>query len=86
MDRADNRWANLRMATRAQNKANTRPCAANTSGVKGVHWHKSAHKWRARIKVNGKRRHLGFFCTPESAAAAYAAAAEKYFGEFSRTE
>jgi len=86
LDKSDNRWCNLRLATGSQNTANTRAKPFNKSGVKGVCWHKLARKWRATITVNRKQHHLGFFCTLESAAAAYAAAAEQHFGEFARVE
>jgi hypothetical protein len=38
----------------------------------------------ARIKIDGKHRHLGCFSTPEEARNAYASAAVKHFGEFAR--
>jgi hypothetical protein len=81
-DSADNRIANLRPATRSQNKANTGPYRTNTSGVKGVHWHVRAARWVARVQVNGREKHLGCFTNIEDAAAAYRSAAEKHFGEF----
>jgi hypothetical protein len=55
-DRTDNRWANLRLATRSQNQANTRPRAA--SGLKGAY--PMRLKWQAKIK----RIYLGTFDTP----------------------
>lgn len=71
-DRADNRIANLRQATTAENSQNERgPRAHATSGFLGVGWHAQQSRWRARITVNGKRRHLGLFDTPEAAYAAY---------------
>jgi len=36
--------------------------------------------------INGKTHHLGYRATREKAAALYAAAAEKYFGEFARMD
>jgi hypothetical protein len=33
----------------------------NTSGYKGVTWHKQARKWRAQIKINGRAISLGLF-------------------------
>ena len=57
----------------------------NTSGYKGVSWHKRDNIWTANIKANGVKKHLGnFFCLVK-AAKAYDDAAIKYFGEFAHT-
>jgi len=85
LDRSDNRFANLREATRSQNGANRRAMSNNTSGVKGVSWHASTRKWQARIQVAGKSKPLGYFDDLEAAAAAYERAAHETFGEFART-
>jgi len=84
LDRANNRFANLRLATPAQNMRNTALRSTNKSGVKGVYWNKQSRKWCAQITHNGKQIHLGYFDTIEDAAATYAAAAAKYHGEFAR--
>jgi hypothetical protein len=81
-DRANNRWGNLRTATASQNAANSTRPATNTSGFKGVSWHKKDQKWEARIMVNSRKLHLGYFDTPEAGHQAYMAAAAKHFGEF----
>jgi hypothetical protein len=85
-DSLDNRRLNLRAATHAQNMQNVGITKANTSGYKGVNWNSAAGKWHARIRVSGKRFHLGLFETAEDAHAAYTAAALKYHGEFANTE
>jgi hypothetical protein len=57
----------------------------NTSGHKGVSWYKRDKKWRAKININNKAIHIGYFDNLEDAATAYQAAALKYFGEFARS-
>lgn len=84
LNRANNRWENLRKATNSKNSANTRRPMTNTSGFKGVWLDKPTNKWRAKIQVRGEQRYLGYFDTPESAHHAYVVAATQYFGEFAR--
>jgi hypothetical protein len=84
-DPKDNRWANLRLATRAQNEGNTRLRKNNTSGVKGVTWDRSKKKWQAQITINCKPCNLGRFDDINDAAEAYHKAAQKHFGSFART-
>jgi hypothetical protein len=84
LDRANDRWKNLRPATHPQNQANVGRRANNTSGRKGVTWEKQTRKWRAAIRAGGRRETLGRFASLEAAAAAYADAARRHFGEFAR--
>jgi hypothetical protein len=82
-DGLDNRRANLRAATPGENGQNCRKRPHNTSGFKGVTWHKHRHKWMAQIKPGGgKNRCLGYFLTAEEAAYAYDAAARELHGEY----
>jgi hypothetical protein len=75
--RSDNRIANLRTCTRAQNSQNT--CKrSNRSGARGVWWHARAQKWAAGITVNYKAHHLGLFDDIESASAAYVDAKARF--------
>jgi hypothetical protein len=54
-----------------------RPARAETSSQhKGVCWNKQKRKWRAEIRIDGKRRYLGCFADEEHAAAACRQAAE----------
>lgn len=80
----DNRKENLRFCTTRQNSRNAKKNTNNSSGFKGVAWHKNRKVWVAYIKVDYKNKHLGVYNTPESAAKAYDEAAKKYFGEFAK--
>lgn len=75
-DRSDNRWANLRDASRTENAKNAFRKSSNTSGVNGVYRRKG--KWRAQIRVDGRSTYLGDFDSLDDAAAARAAADVKY--------
>lgn len=82
LDETNNRWHNLREATRSQNAANKKRPASNTSGIKGVA--PRGKRWVARIKKDGIPYHIGTFDTADEAAAAYLAKAVELFGEFAR--
>lgn len=84
-NRDDNRWANLRAATRSQNNMNSRMRVSNVTGMKGVAFNKARGTWQASIKIGGKYKHLGVFSSPEEAKSAYDEAAKNYYGEFART-
>jgi len=83
-DRTNNAWANLREVTRSQNSMNARLRNTNTSGVKGVYWHKGANKWMATIKVNEESHYLGLFASLDKANAIRQKAARKFHGKFAR--
>ena len=79
----DYRKKNLRICNNAENNRNRGLQKNNTSGYAGVGWAKREQKWRARIKVDGKEMHLGFFDNRNDAIFAKKQAEERYFGEFS---
>lgn len=83
-DGLDNRVENLRICSRKNNSRNRKLSKNNTSGYKGVIWINRLNKWRARIKVDYKTIHLGYFVSKDDAARAYNLAASKYFGDFAR--
>lgn len=76
--RHDNRWCNLRIATRKTNARNQSISCKNTSGFTGVSWAKVHNKWSAQIKVDGKKTHLGLFEDISKAIAARVKANKKY--------
>lgn len=80
----DNRKDNLRICTQAENTRNRSKSLNNTSGFKGVYWHKYDKKWHAQIIINYKKIHLGIFTCKIEAAQAYNQAAIKYHGEFAQ--
>lgn len=86
--RDDNRFFNLRQATREQNGANQKRADDNLSGYKGVTFRKDrkAKPWQARIRKDRQCVHLGFFVDPQSAHSAYREAALRLFGDFARNE
>lgn len=73
------RRSNMRFVTRAQNSQNKRRPQIGGGKYKGVT--QRGTRWRARIVINGKRTHLGYFPSEYDAAIAYDIAAKKYFGE-----
>lgn len=58
---SDNRISNLREVSMQCNLRNTGTWETNTTGIKGVYWHKKASKWHASICVNRKQCHIGLY-------------------------
>ena len=56
--------------------------AANTSGTRGVYWHKKQNKWYARLKFQGKLLNLGSYSEYADAVKARQRAEEEIFGGF----
>ena len=83
-DTTDNRKINLRYVNDVQSAYNRKRRKDNSSGFKGVHFHKSTKKWQAAINANKKRIYLGLFENKEDAIIARMEAEKKYFGEYSR--
>jgi hypothetical protein len=82
-DGLNNRRGNLRCVTRSQNNMNSGRFRNNTSGFRGVCWHKQNRQWLAYI---GGRPHrfLGLYATTEEAARAFDAAAREMYGDVAR--
>lgn|SRR4030042_1343566 len=81
----DLRRKNLRNCNHSQNGMSRRKPGNNTSGYKGVSWHKKTHKWRTQIGITGRRVTVGYFNSSEVAYSAYCHAVHQHFGTFGRT-
>lgn len=58
----------LRVVSTKQNLENrVKLPANNTSGYRGVYWHKQVGKWFAKVKHEGREYRQGWFDTPEEA-------------------
>lgn len=82
-NRLDNRSANLRPATAAENNRH-KVKSRGISKYKGV-WHTKSGSFRASLSINYKTIHLGTFSSPEEAAYVYDQAVMQLFGEFAVT-
>lgn len=78
----DNKWCNLRNATRSQNMKNRVMTKGNKTGYKGVV--ANGKKFKAVARLNGKPNYLGTFKTAIEAHEVYKQYAKKHHGEFYR--
>ncbi len=78
----DNRRTNIRIATRAQNRANSGPNSNNQTGYKGVRFIEGQKKPFVAFIRDGKYKHLGCFVNASAAAVVYDRAARSLWGEF----
>lgn len=66
-DKSDNRIENLREVTRAQNAMNSKMNVKNSSGYKGVFFHRGRQEWRAQINIRNRVVNIGKFASAEAA-------------------
>lgn len=85
-NKLDNRRNNLRTVNHHQNGLNRGLQINNTSGFKGVYWHKRDRKWRAQVRINGKKTYIGAYADKQDAALAIEAAIKKHHGEYGRIQ
>lgn len=69
-DSLNNCRSNLRLATKKQNSENQGIREDNSTGYRGVDYHKSSDLYRARVRHHGREHHLGMYGTAEQANAA----------------
>lgn len=93
-NKLDNRRSNLRVASKSQNKANSKKHNNCRSIFKGVSQKSLKYRrkdgslcqtpirFASRITVNGKTTRLGYYKSELEAALAYDKAARHYFGEY----
>lgn len=81
-NRQNNRIENLRLADRCGNAQNKRMHRNNTSGIKGVYWHKRAAKWKAQIVCQNKHYNLGLYKSIDEADEVVCLAREMLHGSF----
>lgn len=74
----DNRWSNLRIASRSQNNINRRVGKNNKSGATGVRWHSGMRRWQAIFSFT--------FRTKKEAIAARNLMIRTLVGEFAPTQ
>jgi hypothetical protein len=74
-DASNNHIENLRLATQVQQQANR--------GTSNVYFDKKKKKYRARLQVDGERKHIGHFNTFNEAQGAANAEKKKRQGAYS---
>jgi hypothetical protein len=83
-NKLDNRRINLRFASKSENAMNVSKHSHNTSGFKGVSFHKRIQKFQTRIRINNQLINLGYFENAKRAAEIYNVAAIKYHKGFAK--
>lgn len=82
-NKTNNKIENLRGATFSQNCMNQKISTRNTSGTKGVMWHKRDKKWFVQLRVNSKCHSFGYYEDKELAELVAIEATNKLHKEFS---
>lgn len=79
-DKLNNKRSNLRLASNTENQWNSKKSIRNTSGYKGVNWHKRHKRWMVCIQAEC----VGYYDDLEVAAWHYNKFAKERFGNFAR--
>ncbi len=80
--KTDNRWVNLRLASKPENEFASGPKKNNKSGFKGVCFDKARGRWLATIGMNFRSKYIGRYKCLVDAVLARDLAAKKYHREF----
>ncbi len=81
-NKRDNRKSELRICSASQNQMNRDIPEQNSSGFRGISWHKNKSAWIAQIGLNGKLKYLGLFKNISDAIQAREKAERMFFGEY----
>ena len=82
---SNDKFENLRPASRSENNANAPANRRSGTGARGVHFHKGAKRFRVQITKNRKTISLGYCDTIEEGSARYLRWAKEIHGEFSHS-
>lgn len=82
--RNDNHIENLRIATKHQNRVNSKLFRNNKSQHKNVSWYKIRKQWRVQFAVNGKPTHFGQYNDIDYAIFVADFVRHKLYGEYAR--
>ncbi len=63
----NNRRDNIRIVTTSENGQNIVVPCDSSSGILGISWITTMHKWKCTVQVNGVSNHLGYFWDLEKA-------------------
>jgi hypothetical protein len=81
-DSSNNSIENLRLSTRSQNAANMKLKASNTTGYKGVSWHKARSLFRCTVGLGGTSKQLANHICPARLAYSYNVFVKEHYKEF----
>lgn len=79
-NKLDNRRSNLRTCTQRENNTNMKLRSDNTSGHRGVTWHKKGKRWQAQINIQGSLLYLGQYTELKDAIKAQKDAFNQVYG------
>jgi hypothetical protein len=80
----NNKIENLRQSDKSKNACNSKLRVDNSSGHKGVIWHKKTKKWMVRVQKNIKSNYVGLYEDFELACLVSNEARNLYHGNYAR--